>query len=52
MKRFDGRVVLITGGGSSIGRATALRFAAEGASVVVADINPTIGIYRNLSEKA
>lgn len=36
--RFSGRVVLVTGGGSGIGRVMAMRFAAEGAAVVVVDI--------------
>ena len=39
MSEFRDRVALITGGGSGIGRATALRFAAEGATVCCADIN-------------
>jgi NAD(P)-dependent dehydrogenase (short-subunit alcohol dehydrogenase family) len=37
-RRFSGRAVLVTGGGSGIGRVMAMRFAAEGAAVVVADI--------------
>ncbi len=36
--RLADRTAIITGGGSGIGRATARRFAAEGASVVVADL--------------
>ncbi len=37
--RFDGRVALVTGGASGIGLATALRFGAEGARVVVVDLD-------------
>ena len=38
--RLDGRVALITGGGGEIGGAIARRFAAEGAAVAVADLEP------------
>lgn len=38
-RMVEGRKVLVTGGGSGIGRATALLLAAEGASVLVADID-------------
>ena len=36
---YTGKVVFITGGGSGIGRATALAFARQGANVVVADVS-------------
>jgi NAD(P)-dependent dehydrogenase (short-subunit alcohol dehydrogenase family) len=39
LERFDGKHVLVTGGASGIGRATALRLADEGAAVVAVDVN-------------
>ena len=39
MGRLDRKVAVITGAASGIGRATAIRFAGEGASVVIADLN-------------
>jgi len=39
MTRFSEKVALVTGSGQGIGRATALRFAQEGADVAIVDIN-------------
>jgi NAD(P)-dependent dehydrogenase (short-subunit alcohol dehydrogenase family) len=43
VQRLEGRVAVVTGGGSGIGLATARRFASEGAKVVVADLDPASG---------
>jgi len=51
MKTLEGKVAIVTGAGSGIGREVAVKYAAEGAKVVVADIdekggNETITILR------
>jgi NADP-dependent 3-hydroxy acid dehydrogenase YdfG len=43
MARMDGKVALITGAGTGIGRATARAMAANGAKVVVAELNAAAG---------
>jgi NAD(P)-dependent dehydrogenase (short-subunit alcohol dehydrogenase family) len=42
-RQLDGKIAVITGAASGIGRATALLFAREGASVVLTDINESAG---------
>ncbi|SDX52476.1 NAD(P)-dependent dehydrogenase, short-chain alcohol dehydrogenase family [Amycolatopsis xylanica] len=43
VQRFEGRVAVITGGGSGIGLASARRLASEGAKVVIADVSADAG---------
>ena len=44
MSRLEGRVAVVSGGASGIGRASAMGLAAEGARVVVADIDSDLGL--------
>jgi 3alpha(or 20beta)-hydroxysteroid dehydrogenase len=43
MGRLSGKVAVITGGASGMGAATVLRFVAEGAQVVIADLQQAPG---------
>ncbi|MEO8952942.1 MAG: SDR family NAD(P)-dependent oxidoreductase [Ktedonobacteraceae bacterium] len=57
MGMLDGKVAIITGSGRGIGSAAARLFAAEGAAVVVSDLDPnpaeeTAGAIRNVGGKA
>jgi NAD(P)-dependent dehydrogenase (short-subunit alcohol dehydrogenase family) len=49
-REFEGRLAVVTGGGSGIGRATALRLAAAGADVVIANRSEEAG--RAVAEEA
>ncbi|HMK63386.1 MAG TPA: SDR family oxidoreductase [Acidimicrobiales bacterium] len=44
MRRFQDKVVVITGGGAGIGRRMGHRFAEEGASIVIVDRDPDVGL--------
>ena len=39
---FSGKTALITGSGRGIGKETAIKFAEQGANIILADINPEL----------
>ncbi len=49
MRSLEGKVAIVTGGAQGIGRAYCLAFADEGASVVVADMNDTSTVEKELA---
>src|SRR5258707_11592076 len=52
MTRLAGKVAIVTGGASGMGRATVMRFLADGAKVVVADLNEANGAETLAAAKA
>ena len=44
-ERLDGRIAFITGAGSGLGRAMAIRMSAEGAAVMCTDMNGNCLLY-------
>ena len=55
--RLEGKVAIVTGGGNGIGRATCVRFAEEGADIIVADIQEdagaeTVGLVKDAGREA
>ena len=44
MRQFENKVAIVTGGGSGIGKATALELAFQGASIIVANRNNELGL--------
>ena len=44
MARLDGKVVMVTGGASGLGRSGATLMHAEGATVVITDVNTALGV--------
>lgn len=51
MEEFEGQVALVTGGASGIGKATWQRLIAEGACVVVTDIDEGSGVEATADDK-
>lgn len=57
MRKFEGKIVVVTGGASGLGRATAMSFARQGAKVAMLDVNEqlaesTIDLIRNNGDEA